>query len=162
MDKAEIRYPKVSVIIPERNSWPEIQNTLHSIYSQEYQGELQVIIGMGSDPEPGLKLLDWLNKNYPDTWTVPSITQTTSDGLNAAIAIADGEIIARVDAHSELKPGYLNYGVRLLQMTEAAVVGGLQIPEGRTRFQKAVGYAMTSWLGNGGSRHKTSSFFKTA
>jgi hypothetical protein len=76
----------------------------------------------------------------------------TSAALNAAIAAASGEVIARVDSHAEISAGYLRQAVDTLRATGADNVGGVQDATGNTTFERAVAAAMTSRFGVGNAR----------
>jgi glycosyltransferase involved in cell wall biosynthesis len=76
----------------------------------------------------------------------------TSAALNAAIGAATGDVIARVDSHSEISPGYLRRAVETLRTTGADNVGGVQDATGGSTFQRAVAAAMTSRFGVGNAR----------
>ena len=60
------------------------------------------------------------------------------------------DIIARVDGHGVLLPGYMEKAVRLLEETGAANVGGLMLAVGETPFEQAVARAYGSKVGLGG------------
>ena len=144
-------WPKLSVVIPARNAGDTIPETIDGILAQDYPGELEVVVGDGSDDD---KMARLLHSRYPFVMVARNPNRNTPAGLNRAIEASSGEIIARCDAHAVFGPGYLKRSVETMQRTGAAVVGGLQVPEGRTAFERAVGIAMTSVLGAGNSSHK--------
>ena len=144
-------WPKVSVVIPARNAESTIGETIDGVLAQEYPGELEIIVGDGSDSDRTASVLRNL---YPSVLVVPNPDHEISAGLNRAIQASSGEIIARCDAHAVFCPGYLKRAVETIRRTGSAVVGGLQVPTGKSLFQRAVGMAMTSILGAGNSSHK--------
>jgi GT2 family glycosyltransferase len=79
----------------------------------------------------------------------------TPDGLNAAIAATQHEIVVRIDGHSAIDSNYIREAVRILNETGAVNVGGVMAAEGVTNFERAVARAMRSWIGVGGSRFHT-------
>jgi succinoglycan biosynthesis protein ExoA len=83
---------------------------------------------------------------------VSNLSGVTPAGLNAAIGATSGEVVVRVDGHSQLSPGYIRRAVETMARTGAVNVGGIQDAVGETPFEQAVAAAMTSWLGTGGSR----------
>lgn len=145
--------PSVSVVIPARNAAGTIAAALNSIFSQDYGGALEVVIADGSATGD---LSDLVAREYPQVRLVANPEGNTPSGLNYAIAAAAGEIIVRCDAHSELPPGYIGRAVATLERTGAASVGGRQIPAATTRLERAVGLAMTSWLGSGDAFYRLS------
>ena len=144
-------WPKVSVVIPARNAESTIGETIDGVFAQKYPGELEVVVGDGSDSD---RTSSVLRSRYPSVVVVPNPHRTTPAGLNRAIEASSGEIIARCDAHAVFCPGYLKRAVETIRRTGSAVVGGLQVPAGRSLFQRAAGMAMTSILGAGNSSHK--------
>ena len=70
-------------------------------------------------------------------------------GNNAAIKASRFPVVARVDGHALLPPGYLKLAVQTLAETGADNVGGIMAAEGVTPFEQAVAWAMTSAAGVG-------------
>jgi hypothetical protein len=70
-------------------------------------------------------------------------------GNNAAIKASRFPVVARVDGHALLPPGYLKLAVQTLAQTGADDVGGIMAAEGVTPFEQAVAWAMTSPAGVG-------------
>jgi hypothetical protein len=73
--------------------------------------------------------------------------------MNLCIKQAKADIIIRVDAHSELAPGYIKRGVELLAETGADELGGIMLARGRSAFQQAVAWAYSSRFGIGGAAY---------
>ena len=74
-------------------------------------------------------------------------------GLNRAIRAARYPTIVRVDAHSELEPGYTTRALTTLDRVRAANVGGVMQADGRSPFQRAVARAYNSPIGLGGGAY---------
>ena len=74
-------------------------------------------------------------------------------GLNRAIRAARYPTIVRVDAHSELEPGYATRALATLSRVRAANVGGVMRADGRSPFQRAVARAYNSPIGLGGGAY---------
>ena len=121
------------------------------MYGQEYPGPLEVVVADGSDDDTMAQLI---RSRYPEVRIVPNLDRLEAHGANRAIAAGSSSIVARCDAHTVWAAGYLKRAVETLERTGAAVVGGLQIPKGRSIFQRTVGLAMSSFLGAGDSSHK--------
>ena len=73
-------------------------------------------------------------------------------GLNLALAAAEGEIIVRVDGHTNIEADYVRWCVEALERTGATNVGGRMDAVGRGRFGEAVAAATSSPFGVGGAR----------
>ena len=144
-------WPSVSVVIPARNAEKTIADTLRGVLAQDYPGQLEVIVGDGSADDTTSRLI---SEGFPSVSVVPNPDGITSCGLNRAIEASNGDVIVRCDAHAVLPPTYVRRAVETMRRTGAAVVGGLQVPETKSLFGRAVGMAMTTPLGAGDSRYK--------
>ena len=143
--------PPVSVVIPARNAEKTVGEAIDSVLAQRYPGPLEVVVADGSDTP---STADLLRRRYPEVRVVANPNRTASAGLQAGIRVASGDIVARLDAHAAFPSGYLCRAVETLRRTGAANVGGRQSPAGRTAFERAVGLAMTTWIGAGGARYR--------
>ena len=143
--------PKVSVIIPARNAEATISSTLDSLSSQDYAGQIEVVVADGSDTSA---LSEIIQRSYPWVRLIPNPERTLAYGANAAFRVATGDIMMRCDAHTAFPPGYLSRAVQTLERTGAANVGGRQLAVGTAFFERAVAIAMTTPLGVGNSRHR--------
>lgn len=77
-------------------------------------------------------------------------------GLNRAIAESTGEVVARVDGHAELQPGYIRRCVLLLDQTNADDIGGTMAARGESPLGEAIACATMSPVGVGGARYRYS------
>ena len=73
-------------------------------------------------------------------------------GLNAAIRVAQGSIIIRLDAHTKYAPDYIRQCLAVLQETGADNVGGPCIAEGKGFVSQAIAAAFHSPFAVGGAR----------
>lgn len=142
--------PKVSVIAPAKGAARTIAAAVESALAQEYAGEVEVIVAIppGDDTAAALDGIDGPLK------VVPNPSGRTPDALNRALAAATGEVIARLDAHAVLPPGYLARAVETLERTGADNVGGVQEPVADGFFQRAVAIAQSSPFGVGDARYR--------
>src|SRR5262249_29352304 len=76
----------------------------------------------------------------------------TSTGLNRAILAAQGEIIVRMDAHTEYAGDYIRQCVQVLEETGADNVGGAWRTKASGYLQQAVALAFHSPFSAGGAR----------
>jgi glycosyltransferase involved in cell wall biosynthesis len=142
-----IDQPLVDVIVPAKDSAEELGTTLRAIAIQDYSN-LGSIVVAASDPETAAVARD------EGAVVVENPSGRTPVGLNLALAHANGEVIARVDAHSRIPPGYLARSVEILRQTGADVVGGMQVPVGKTPWERAIAGAMSSRVGAGDARYR--------
>jgi hypothetical protein len=76
-------------------------------------------------------------------------------GLNAALRVARGEIIVRVDGHCEIATDYVRRCVECLGREQVEGVGGPIETVGETAVARAIAAAMSSRFGVGGSAFRT-------
>ena len=76
----------------------------------------------------------------------------TASGLNVCLREARGEYVARMDAHTYYADRYLAAGVERLRRGDTEWVSGPAVPRPVGAVSRAVGLALGSWLGRGGSR----------
>ena len=142
--------PSVSIILPARNAEATLGHALDSILSQEYDGDLEVIVADGSDTPATAEVV----RKRSTVRLVKNPQKTIGFGINLAIREASGDVLVRCDAHAFLPPGYLRRAVATLERTGAANVGGRQVAVGTTFFERAVAIAMTARLGAGDARYR--------
>jgi glycosyltransferase involved in cell wall biosynthesis len=146
--------PTVSVIIPVRNEVTVIEGAVASALAQECAGELEVVVADGMSTDGTREVLATIVESDERVRMVDNPARTTPAGLNAAIVASRGDIIVRCDAHAVLPAGYVARAVEVLEEVGADNVGGIQDPQGRGRFSRAVASAMRSLLGAGGATYR--------
>jgi len=132
------------------NEEAHLAECVAEVLSQDYPGEMEFILALGPSRDRTDKIAYKLAAADPRVRIVPNPAGVTPTGLNEAIRTAKHDIIARVDGHGILSPGYLRRSVELLEDTGAANVGGLMVAVGRTGFEEAVAKAYGSRIGLGG------------
>ena len=147
--------PFVSVILPILNEERYLRDSVHSILSQDYQGDFEIVLAIGPSKDKTRDIADQIHQEDSRVIVVDNPSGRTAAGLNAALAIARGSVIVRVDGHSQIPHDYITIAVQLLATTGAVNVGGMMAAQGVTRFEKAVAGAMRSPLGVGASRFHT-------
>ena len=145
------QWPSVSVVIPARDSARDLERCLAAVRSQDYPGTVDVVIAVGPSTDGTERVAADIAAEDHRVKLVPNPSGSTPAALNAAIKASSGEIVARVDGHSEIPPGYLREAVHTLERTGADNVGGVQAAAGETVFEQAVACAMTSRFGVGNS-----------
>ena len=143
------QWPAVAVVMPVLNEANYLKASVAAILQQEYLGQIQVVLAIGPSTDGTDLVAKDLALADPRILIVTNASGRTPDGLNAALAETNQEIVVRVDAHSELSDGYISLAVETLQRTGADNVGGVMGAVGVTKFEVAVAAAMTSPLGVG-------------
>lgn len=146
--------PLVSIVMPARNASTTISDAIAAALDQDYPGDLELVVAEGASRDDTAAVLAALAVAEPRLRVVHNPTGTTPAGLNAAIAEAHADIIARCDAHAALPRDYVATAVADMTRTGADVVGGIQDPRGTTVVERAVASAMRSWLGSGGAAYR--------
>ena len=141
--------PALSVVVPLRNSASSLPACLAAVLGQDYPGSLEVVLAVGPSQDATLAIAEGAAAADPRVQVVTNPSGLTPAALNAAVAASSGEIVARVDGHAVIPPGYLRQAVETLQSVGADNVGGVQWAVGETTFEKAVAVAMTSKFGVG-------------
>lgn len=142
--------PGVSVVMPVLNEERHLAAAVGKVLSQDYSGELEVILAVGPSRDRTREIAEELAAGDPRIRVVDNPIGKTPHALNLGIAAARHDIIVRVDGHGELTDGYIERAVELLDQTGAANVGGVMDARGNTPFEQAVATAYTSKLGLGG------------
>jgi hypothetical protein len=150
-----MEYPPVSVVMPVRNEERHLAESVRHILGQDYPGEFELVLAVGPSADRTEQIAADLAAAEPRLTVVPNPTGQIPAALNAALRAARHAVIARVDGHAMLPPGYLTTAVETLAKTGAADVGGVMAAEGQTPFQQAVAWAMTSKAGVGAAAFHT-------
>ena len=150
-----MEYPPVSVVMPVRNEERHLAESVRHVLSQDYPGEFELVLAVGPSADRTEQIARDLAAAEPRLTVVANPSGQIPSALNAALRAARHAVIARVDGHALLPPGYLRIAVETLAKTGAADVGGVMAAEGQTPFQKAVAWAMTSKVGVGSAAFHT-------
>lgn len=142
---------RVSVIMPVINEERHLDAAVEGILSQDYPGELEVVIAVGPSRDRTQQIAEALAARHPNVLVVANPTGRTPAGLNAAISRASGDVVVRVDGHAMIPADYVRTAVETIASTGADNVGGVMAAEGTTDFECAVARAMTSKFGVGGA-----------
>lgn len=145
--------PGVSYVMPVLNEVRYIESAIRTILDQDYAGDKEVILALGPSNDGTTELVERLAAGDPRITLVHNPATDIPVGLNLAIRASRMPIIVRVDAHSELEPGYTSQAIATLERTGAANVGGTMLARGKTQFQSAAARAYNSKFGLGGGRY---------
>ena len=143
----------ISIIIPCRNEGAHIGALLESILSQEMgDSDWEAIVADGMSDDGTRELLDRYRARCPKIRMIDNPARYVSTGLNAAIQVAKGEIILRMDAHTSYAPDYVRRCVETLQSTGAGNVGGPARASATGFWGRAIASAYRSPFACGGAR----------
>lgn len=143
----------VSVIMACRNEARHIREVLHSVSAQDLDGlDCEFLIADGCSDDGTREILNECARLDSRLRMIENKARIVSTGLNAAIAASRGEVIVRLDAHTEYAPDYVQECVRTLFETKADNVGGPARTKAEGLVQKAVATAYHSPFSCGGAR----------
>lgn len=153
MARGSSQFPGVSYVMPVLNEAAYIEDAVVTVLRQDYDGEQELVLALGPSTDDTDEIVRRLAAGDPRIVCVHNPGTDIPAGLNLAIRQSSQPIIVRVDAHSELEPGYTRRAVETLERTGAANVGGLMKARGKTPFQFAAARAYNSRFGLGGARY---------
>src|SRR5690242_3253922 len=108
-------FPLVSVVIPCRNERGFIGSCLDSLLASDYPLErLEILVADGMSDDGTREILKAYCARYPQIRLIENPKKIVPTGLNQAIQAARGEVIVRMDAHSEYARDYIGQCVAVL------------------------------------------------
>lgn len=139
------RLPLVTVVVPARNEAEDIEECLAHIAAQDYplnRIEVIVVDGASTDGTATIAAETLKRCGFESSDVVMNRAATTPSNLNAGLARARGEIVARVDARSRIERHHLRTCVEVLEeRSDIAIVGGAQIARARDGRAVSIGIA---------------------
>ena len=143
----------VSIIVPCRDEAKSIHAFLRSLLNQE-RGDFswEAIIADGLSEDGTREILCQYGEKYPQIRVIDNSGIIASTGLNACIREARGDILVRMDVHTEYKSDYVLRCVEVLRRTDAANVGGACIAVQSGRVGGAIAAAFHSPFAVGGAQ----------
>ena len=148
-------WPPVSVVIPVRNEEPYLADAVRHVLDQDYPGDVEVVLAVGPSRDRTEQIARDIAAAEPRVTVVPNPAGQIPAALNLALRTARHDVLARMDGHALMPPGYLRTGVGALLDNGAADVGGVMAAEGISVFQRAVAWGMTSKAGVGAAAWHT-------
>jgi succinoglycan biosynthesis protein ExoA len=97
-------WPTVSVVMPIRNEEPHLERAVAAVLAQDYPRPFEVCLAVAPSSDATERLATRLAADDDRVLVVPNPSGVTPAGLNAAIRATSGEVVVRVDGHSQLSP----------------------------------------------------------
>lgn len=151
---------KVSVIIPTRNESGYITETLRSVFAQDYPANLvEVIIADGESDDDTRAVVEQLIIDHPNVRLIPNPERVVSYALNYAILESKGELIIRMDSHSNYPKNYISRLVEEIERLKSDNVGGvcITLPANNGLIATGIARAISHPLGIGDSTFRVGS-----
>jgi glycosyltransferase involved in cell wall biosynthesis len=149
--------PFVSVIIPTFNEEKYIASLLENILQQDYpRDRLEVFIIDGMSKDKTREIIEEFHLRNPFIQMLPNEKRFVSYALNAGIKKSKGDVIIRMDAHSEYPRDYISKLVKYLFELNADNVGGIWItkPGNDSAKANAIAAALSSVFGVGDAQYR--------
>jgi glycosyltransferase involved in cell wall biosynthesis len=149
----------VSVIVPCRNERQYVEAFCAGVMRQRLEPwwDLQLVIADGASDDGTREILQRIAERDPRVQWIDNPARIVSTGLNAALQKASGEVIVRMDVHTEYADDYVVQCLAALAQTGADNVGGpwrAEPDEGAGPMQHAVAAAFQSRWVAGGARSR--------
>ena len=166
------KYPYVSIIIPCRNEEIFIQRCLNSVLAQDYPSDcLEILVVDGLSEDNTRTIVQEMihqrqtvaSSQSPETSTLlPRLIlldnphRIVPTALNIGLQNAQGDVIFRLDGHSEMASNYVRTCVsKLVEFPEVTCIGGPSIAVGTGVIGTAYALALQSAFGVGGKTFRT-------
>lgn len=147
--KSRSRALKIAYVMPVRNDARYLRTAVESIVAQKNPAGTEIVLAIGPSEDKTRQIANELAAEFPLV-IVDNPSGNTPAALNIALLATNADVIVRVDAHSELEPGYTKLALEILQATNATNVGGIMEARGHSSIQKAVAWAYGNFIGLGG------------
>lgn len=142
----------ISVLVPVLNEERHIRETVAAMQAQRFDGTVELLFADGGSEDRTREILLELTASDRRIRVLDNPRRRTASGLNVCLREARGEYVARMDAHTFYDDRYLAAGVERLRRGDTEWVSGPAVPRPVGAVSRAVGLALASWLGRGGSR----------
>ena len=149
----------VSIICPCRNEVGHIDTFLHAVARQKVtELDLEILVADGESDDGTAEILAAWRARDPRISIIPNPGKIVSTGLNTAIRLARGEIVVRMDVHTEYADDYVEQCVGALKQSRAMCVGGPWLAKGNSLRQRAIAAAFGSAFGSGGAKSRRTDY----
>lgn len=157
---ASMNNPRVSVVVACRNERSSIDRLVRSVLQMDApDAGFELILADGASDDGTREILARLERELGERITViENPRRIVSTGLNAAIRVARGQLIIRLDAHAQYGRDYLVQCVRVHDQTGAMNVGGPWRAVGRGVVGRGIAVTFGSRFATGGGRAHRESY----
>ena len=163
MNTPAYQKPFISIVIPCRNEQQFIGRCLNSIIAQNYPKErLEVLVIDGDSQDNTRHIIGTYAAKEPYIRMLNNPDKMQNLALNIGILNSKGDIIMRMDAHSEYKYNYVSEAISALAKYGADNVGGrwVTLPRDNTMIAQAICAATSCYFGVGNAYYRLLSLDK--
>jgi len=146
--------------MPVRNEGEYMEESLEAILRQDYPADrMEVIVVDGASEDSTVEIANKIAEDArararAEVILMTNPNKTAPVSLNLALGRARGDVIVRVDGHTEIAGDYVSRCLDALGRTGADNVGGVQRAVGRTGVGRAIAVATGSRFGAGDARFR--------
>lgn len=144
----------ISVLTPTLNEEQHIREAAERMLAQRLDGEVEFIFVDGRSTDRTRDILEELATRDSRVRVLDNPERRMTNALNIALAAANGDFIARMDAHTHYPPDYLAHGIERLRAGDVDWVSGPAIAMGVDRGSRLVALALSTRLGTGWARFR--------
>jgi glycosyltransferase involved in cell wall biosynthesis len=149
----------LSIVVPCRNEARTIRAFLDSLLAQDLDGfDWEVIIADGMSDDGTRDILRQYSQRDARIRVIDNPRKIASTALNAGIEAARGQLVLRMDAHTQYAPDYVRQCVAVIAETGADNVGGAARTTASGLRQRAIAAAYHSPYSTGGARFHNESY----
>ena len=140
----------ISIILPIRNEFIFIKKTLQSILSQVVGDKIEILIADGMSTDETRKIIKDYQDNHANIHLIDNPERIVSTGFNRALSVAKGDIIIRVDGHSEIDQSFIQNCINTIKRVDTDCVGGSTNHIANGIIGHSIVMAQSSYFGVGG------------
>ncbi|HPR31538.1 MAG TPA: glycosyltransferase family 2 protein [Prolixibacteraceae bacterium] len=148
---------RLSIIVPVFNEEKYIEKLLHWLVSVQ-PSDKEIFLVDGQSTDRTREIIEQFIRDHDSFKLLINPDRYVSYALNRAIKECQGDILVRLDAHTEYDASYLTKIIETFAQTDADIVGGPMRAIGKTPLQKAVARATSTSFGIGNSQFHNSNF----
>jgi succinoglycan biosynthesis protein ExoA len=150
----------VSVVIPCYNEETFIAAALSKLADQYDKHRFEIIVVDGRSQDQSRKVVEEFKRSSAglSVTLIDNPARNIPTGLNLGVAAAQGDIVARMDAHAAPSPGYIRRCVEVLGQSNTGVVGmPCRVrPGANTPLAAAIASAVSHPFGIGDAKYRLS------
>ncbi len=139
------------MLTPTLNEEAHIVDTVRTLRAQRLDREVEFLFVDGRSDDATRSVLERLAADDPRIRVLDNPHRAIPFALNIGLDNAQGEFVARMDAHTLYPPDYLARGLERLRRGDVEWVSGPQLPYGVAKWSRRVALALQTRLGIGGA-----------
>jgi succinoglycan biosynthesis protein ExoA len=146
--------PFVSIVAAVRNEAGNIDRCVRALQAQAHPADrLEILIVDGRSSDETRDIVNRLATTDSRIRLLDNPGMIVAAGLNIGIRASRGQVIARMDGHTEAPPDYVSRGLVALHQTGAWCVGGEMRRVGNSPLTRAIAIVTMSAFGVGDASH---------